>query len=404
MNKEKTKTKETISSPSRLVWRTQMSKGVHTPHRVSRITCVFSNLMHQRVLEHLTKLGICRIFVENGRNVREFIKKRPFGLPGKSLTLQDYPVEVFRFTVPRESAQVVVTYLVDNLELYIPGRGMIFSQDLIEFNKTEPPLVNIPDKYLNNPPKHDYTLLDKMAYVNCVLSEPGSGEKLAKIALDLGICVPFVTNGYGTDFRDNLGLIRITISPEKEIVHLVMPEQDTDSIIRLLIEEGRLNKPGKGFIYRTPVSFGLLDTRMRIGRQEYAASIEQIIAAIDQLKMGTNWRKRLDVLDKENVDHRFLVPSDNCELQVISEEDRIDKIIEAGLDAGATGATTTRVKRLIAGEEKPSSAARVLSTISLPAGITNEVVDALLQVSSIDSDSTDRLQVLDSPAAYVHSW
>lgn len=403
MNKEK-QTKETISSPSRFVWRTQMSKGVHTPHRVSRITCVVSNLTHQKIIEHLTKLGICRIFVENGRNVREFIKKRPFGLPGKSLTLQDYPVEVFRFTVPRENAQDVVKYLIDRLELYVPGHGMIFSQDLIEFSKIEPPVVRIPEQYLKNPPSHDYTLLDKMAYVNCVLSVPGSGENLAKIALDLGICVPFVTNGYGTDFRDNLGLIRVTISPEKEIVHLVMPEQDTDSIIRLLIEEGGLNRPGRGFIYRTPVSFGLLDTRMRIGRQEYAASIEQIIAAIDQLKAGTGWRKRLDVLDKEKIDNRFLVPSDNCELMVISEEDRIEKIIEAGLDAGATGATTTRVKRLVADEEKPSTAARVLSTISLPASITNEVVDALLQVSNIDSDTTDRLQVLDSPAAYVHSW
>jgi hypothetical protein len=363
-----------------------------------------SNLTHQKIIEHLTRLGICRIFVENGRNVREFIKKRPFGLPGKSLTLHDYPVEVFRFTVPRENAQDVVRYLIDSLELHVPGHGMIFSQDLIEFSKIEPPVVRIPEQYRKNPPSHDYTLLDKMAYVNCVLSVPGSGENLAKIALDLGICVPFVTNGYGTDFRDNLGLIRVTISPEKEIVHLVMPEQDTDSIIRLLIEEGGLNRPGRGFIYRTPVSFGLLDTRMRIGRQEYAASIEQIIAAIDQLKAGTGWRKRLDVLDKEKIDNRFLVPSDNCELLVISEEDRIEKIIEAGLDAGATGATTTRVKRLVADEEKPSTAARVLSTISLPASITNEVVDALLQVSNIDTDTTDRLQVLDSPAAYVHSW
>lgn len=403
MNKIK-QTKERISSPSRFVWRTQMSKGVHTPHRVSRITCVVSNLTHQKIIEHLTKLGICRIFVENGRNVREFIKKRPFGLPGKSLTLHDYPVEVFRFTVSRENAQDVVRYLIDSLELHIPGHGMIFSQDLVEFSKFQPPVVRIPEQYLKNPPSHDYTLLDKMAYVNCVLSVPGSGENLAKIALDLGICVPFVTNGYGTDFRDNLGLIRVTISPEKEIVHLVMPEQDTDSIIRLLIEEGGLNRPGRGFIYRTPVSFGLLDTRMRIGRQEYAASIEQIIAAIDQLKAGTGWRKRLDVLDKEKIDKRFLVPSDNCELLVISEEDRIEKIIEAGLDAGATGATTTRVKRLVADEEKPSTAARVLSTISLPASITSEVVDALLQVSNIDTDNTDRLQVLDSPAAYVHSW
>lgn len=403
MNKEQT-TKETISSPSRLVWRTQMNKGLHTPHRVSRITCIVNAMMHQKVIEHIYKLGVSRIFVENGRNVREQVKKRPFGLPGKTVNLQDFPIEVLRFTVPRVNAEAVVRYLIDSLELFIPGRGTIFSQDLIEFCKIEPPVINIPVRAQNKTQVPEYNLLDKMAYVNCVLSVPGSGEHLAKVALELGICVPFVTNGHGTDFRDQLGLIRITISPEKEIVHLVMPEQDTDSIIHLLLEEGRLNRPGRGFIYRTPVSIGLLDTRMRIGRQEYAASIEQIIAAIDQLKMGTNWRKRFDAFDQSEIEQRSWLPSDNCEILVISEEDRIDAIIEAGINAGATGATTTHVKRLSSDTEKLSSAARVLSTISLPASITNEVVDALLQVSNIDTDTTDRLQVLDSPAAYVHSW
>lgn len=403
MNKEK-QSKETISSPSRLVWRTQMSKGVHTPHRVSRITCVVNNLMHQSVLQHLSKLGVSRVFLENGRNVREQISKRPFGLPGKKITLNDYPVEVFRFTVPREHAEAIVRYLIESLELHVPGRGTIFSQDLIEFSKIEPPAIKIPETKQSGRQAAEYNLLERMAYVNCVVSSPGAGEHLAKVALELGICVPFVTNGHGTDFRDKLGLIRITISPEKEIVHLVMPEQDTDSLIRLLLEEGRLNRPGRGFIYRTPVSFGLLDTRMRIGRQEYAASIEQIIAAIDQLKNGTGWRKRFDAIDQEEQDKRSWIPSDNCEIQVISEEDRIDQIIESGMNAGATGATTTHVKRLIADDEKLSTAARVLSTISLPADITNDVVDALLQVSNISTDTTDRLQILDSPAAYVHSW
>jgi len=143
---------------------------------------------------------------------------------------------------------------------------------------------------------------------------------------------------------------------------------------------------------------------MRIGRQEYAASVEQIIVAIDQLKNSTGWRKRLDDLDQKEQDKRSWGPSDNCEILVISNEDRIDRIIEAGINAGATGATTTQAKRLIAVEEKLSSAARVLTTISVLADITNAVVCALLQVTNSCSDSTDRLQILDSPATYFKSW
>ena len=91
----------------------------------------------------------------------------------------------------------------------------------MEFSK-EQPEVNL--DFLSESKCRDYSdiLLHKLSCVVCVLSDPGSGESLAKAALDLGICVPLVTFGTGNYMRDQLGLIRITISPEKEIVHRVI--------------------------------------------------------------------------------------------------------------------------------------------------------------------------------------
>ncbi len=376
-----------------------MEKGIYTPHRASRITCIVNQLLSDKVSDFLKILGII-FYSESGRNVRETVKVRPLGLPGDIVKLQSAPVNIFRFTIPRENSEEVVKGLVHVAELHIPGRGTIFSQDLMEFSH-EPPCINIEALGKINKDVHDAVLLDKLAYVICVLSIPGSGEHLAKIALDLGICVPLITSGTGNDIRDQLGLIRITISPEKEIVHLVMPEQDSESVTRLLIEQGRLDRPGRGFIYQTPVTMGLLDTRMKLGKQKYAASIEQIIAAIDQLKSNTSWRKRLDTESQNEKANKSLIPQDNCEIAIISDEDRIDKLREACMAVGATGATTTRVIPQVADKEITSTMIR--SAISVPADITDKVVDVLLNVSTIKNDTTDRIHVLDSPAAYVHS-
>jgi nitrogen regulatory protein PII len=396
-------TKERAFSPSRTVWRTQMQKGVYTPHRVSRITCIVNQLISGKVSEILGKLGII-VFIESGRTVREYVKQRPFGLPGDIVQLQNSPVNIFRFTVPRETAKDIMYGIVHAAELHIPGRGTIFSQDMMEFCK-EPPSIDVDALSGISKEIRDAVFLHKLSYIVCVLSIPGSSEQLAKIALNLGICVPLITFGSGNDIRDQLGLIRIAISAEKEIVHLVTPEHDSESIIRLLIEQAKLDRPGRGFIYQTPVSLGLIDTRLKLGKQKYAATFEQIVAAIDQIKSGTSWRRRLDSDNPEAIRSKSLLPQDNCEISIISDEDRTVLLREACMKVGATGAITSRISPLISEKDNDEGIASTLSrsAVSVPAGITNGVVDILLETSTIREEEIDHIQVLDSPAAYVHS-
>lgn len=400
MNSESIK-KERVFSPSRTVWRTQMAKGLYTPHRASRITCVINHLLTKKVADLLLKLGV-KATIENARAVREYVKKRPFNLPGELISLRSSPADIYRFTVPRENSKEVLDAIVYAAGLDIPGRGSVFSQDLMEFSH-EPPYVNLDE--LTRVPKinGEVNYLKKLSYVNCILSMPGSGDNLARIALDLGICVPLITLGTGNDIRDQLGLIRITISAEKEIVRLIMPEDDSQSIIRLLIEQARLDRPGSGFIYQTPVSIGLIDTRLKIGRQSHAASLEQIIAAIDSLKNGTKWRRRLDADMSEQIGSRSMMPHDNCEVSIISDEDRIDRLRAACLKVGAMGAITSRVLPLVESDAEKFAKIMIRSAISVPADLIDCVVDELLENSTIRDEPNDRIHVLDSPAAYVHN-
>lgn len=399
MNNTTKQNRDRTFSPSRSVWRTQMAKGIYTPHRVSLITCVINNNICAVVQDFLLKLEV-DAYIESGRNVRELVKPLPFGIPGDIIKLSSSPSTIFRFSVPRENVKNVICAIVNLAELNIPGRGTIFSQDLMEFCFTAPTInLEVLEQYSQN--NDDIQLLNHLSYMICVLSEKGSGDELAKNALDLGICVPLLTQATGNDIRDQLGLIRITIPAEKEIVHLIMPEHDSNSIAHLLAEQAKLDRPGQGFIYQTPVTVGLIDTYIKIGGQKYAASMEQVIAAIDSLKGNTNWRRRLDTDTLSSEKKSSYIQHDNCEVTIISDEDRIDELRETCLNVGATGATTSRITLLTNHDKRKTSLVR--SAISIPANMADNVVDSLLQISTIDKENIDKINVLDSPSTYVRS-
>jgi hypothetical protein len=98
-----------------------------------------------------------------------------------------------------------------------------------------------------------------------------------------------------------------------------------------------------------------------------------------------------------------MLPHDNCEVSIISAEDRIDILREACLKVGAMGATTARVSPQTAINAADITTTMIRSAISVPADIIDNVVDVLLETSTIKKETTDRIHVLDSPAAYVHS-
>ena len=68
-----------------------MEKGVYTPHRVSRITCIVNQLLADKVVDFLKSLDLI-VYDENGRLVREHIRSRSFGLPGEITSLESTSV------------------------------------------------------------------------------------------------------------------------------------------------------------------------------------------------------------------------------------------------------------------------------------------------------------------------
>ncbi|TVQ37413.1 MAG: hypothetical protein EA384_12240 [Spirochaetaceae bacterium] len=370
----------------------------------ARIVCSVHHGIAADVYALLRTLNVRSALLQGGRTIRQFARRRPFGLPGSVVRLEDSPVDQFTFSVAREEAIAVLEMIVAAADLGTPGRGTAYAQDVVEYSCEPSPLIAGTDPDLERYDRSDTRpmLLYDLSHVTVITSNPGGGEQLGRIALELGTCVPVVTRGKGTGIRDRLGLLRITIPADKEIVAFLVPSYDAGSIIRLLTEEARLDRPGSGFVYETHVRAARIDTRLRIGLQEYAASLEQIIAAIDELKSGTAWRKRFSAMEYgEQVEYPGL-RRDNRELTVVCTEGRTRSLVDAAIAAGAGGATTSRVRRLALAETDDAAAAVEYSVINVPAKDRDSVIEALRQSIAFESDASAVIQMTESPLASSH--
>lgn len=341
--------------------------------QASRITiCAHKNITGS-LIQTLRKIGINKVFVENGRCARLHIQKRFWGLPGYKTVIYDSPSDIFRFIVKSELADQVVRFLCKELNLNNPGRGSIYSQNVDVAGK-----VNLTDLSVKD--AGAAPLLHHLSLITAILSLSGSGSKLTAIALRLGAGVPTISRGIGAGSRDKLGLLRITIPAEKELLQLVVPAQDANIIQSLLIDEGHIDRPGGGFIYHSPVQAGIVDQLISIGRQEHAASIEQIIAAIDNLKKSTDWRKRVQHFD--NIQSPGVKSGHTRELVITCPEGQANDFIQAAMTAGAEGATVSRTRCLRPdGQNGSDDTLMERCILCIPAVYEKGILSAISQVN-----------------------
>ncbi len=93
--------------------------------------------------------------------------------------------------------------------------------------------------------------------IKCVLQR-GKADKVVNAAIAAGAPAATITFGRGTGIRQRLGLLKIAISPEKEVVEAVVEEDKADKIFDAMVKAGDLDVPGMGIIYMTSVTKALV--------------------------------------------------------------------------------------------------------------------------------------------------
>jgi len=89
--------------------------------------------------------------------------------------------------------------------------------------------------------------------IKCVVQR-GKADQIAAAAIRAGAPAATTYFARGTGIRERLGLLRIAISPEKEVIDVVVPGAKANAIFDAMVQAGSLDVPGMGFIYMIPVT------------------------------------------------------------------------------------------------------------------------------------------------------
>ena len=162
----------------------------------------------------------------------------------------------------------------------------------------------------------------------------GEGDLVARVALDTGSCVPTIKYGQGAGLRDRLGLWRITIPAQKEMVEMVVNSYEAQEIMNIIIDVAKIDQPGRGFIYTFPVRQGFINMKVNQTSRSQAASIEQVVLAIDEIKGGTEWRRRRLSIGQHEPRRNYLTAM--TDLTLCCDEGNGAELVKIAMASGAS--------------------------------------------------------------------
>lgn len=342
--------------------------------KITKITVEINQNISSRVMDSLKTMGIKNYSIQSGRSVVYREKSVLFGISTK-LALENDPTDIYSFSIPSEFEMSVMSKITRDTDLVMPGHGSIWSEDITFLGKDS--IISADNEILSSIKIEEVDFPKDLICITTIVQR-GQSEEVVKSILDMGFCVPSVIFGNGTGFRDKLGLLRITVPAEKEVIKIAVAKDDAEDAMNALIDAGKLDQPGKGFIYTSPIKRGLVNTKIFRGKMMHAASMEQVIAAIDAIRGDTEWRKREAISGnrKEKV-RKFL--SNLIDLTLLSNEGTAEKLVFIAMQSGAAGATVSKEKFLtfLEKSEEKVSPSREKSDFIIGSGQKDVITKAL---------------------------
>lgn len=367
--------------------------------KVVEITIVARKEITSTVLEDLGSIGL-----EYGNSIagrRDLLQERKglskmFGT-GKSI-LYD-PITTITFLVSSGIEEAIINFIINKGGLNIPGKGSVFSKEVTLIKAHE----QCQENKIQNIETTMRRLFSDLTGI-CCIAHKGDGDLLGKVGLETGGGIPAITLGIGTGLRDKIGLWRVTIPAEKEIVNLVTTSHNVESVMEMMIDIGALDQPGKGFIYLYPIKMGLVDVKAYVGLSRQAASIEQIVSVIDEIKGGTRWRRR-EFSKYRSAGKKRKHLNDLVNFTLICNEGRAPDLIKAAMAAGAGGATISKLnyRRTEKSESNKISPAREISEMIISENQIERVAKALEENGALDENTCGQMFYSTVPKAYTYT-
>ena len=100
--------------------------------------------------------------------------------------------------------------------------------------------------------KRTFTVLTELSLITCIVQR-GKANDIVKAAVLAGAQGATVYFASGSGMREKLGILGLAVEVEKEVVNIVVPNEQADHIFEVMYKAGKLDTPGMGFIYITPL-------------------------------------------------------------------------------------------------------------------------------------------------------
>jgi len=300
---------------------------------ISSIICIADMNIIPALDQTLADLALPEVFVQRAKQIALLDKQVFLGL--RPVTkLEESRALIYRMFVPSIYEEGVMRRIVEATDLVMGGRGCILSQH-IDFHRGTPLVFNT-EKLDRLCGKKDKLAQEEHALISCTVSRD-SGDSLAQAILELGVGVPIVFFGNGAGLRDKLGLMRITIPVEKEIIWFIVPRSDAELVEKTLIPRARLDVPGNGFLYQCFVHAPVVNLRIRHSKRFHAATMEQVIAVLDEVQGSSDWRRFGSRWHEHKSSEKKTIRTRG--LFFIGKEEEVDIFRKVAIENGARGAT-----------------------------------------------------------------
>ena len=100
--------------------------------------------------------------------------------------------------------------------------------------------------------KREITVLTDVSMITCVVQR-GKADEIVKAAQEVGAQGATIYYARGGGVRERLGLLGMAIEVEKEVINILVANDQIDRIFEKMYIAGNLDTPGMGIMYVTPL-------------------------------------------------------------------------------------------------------------------------------------------------------
>jgi len=307
--------------------------------------------------------------------------------------------EFIQFLVPDTEIDQTMQAIITSGNLHQPGTGAVYAVPCDDVVHTEDFAIWSSTSWETDSFNASSVLRENLTAIICIVQKEQT-EAISRAAMHAGAHGPIVFYCEGRGLRDRLGWLRITKKRDKEVIVILVDNADAIAVTEAMVDAGNIDLPGHGFLFRMPVQKGVVNVGSTTGRPRHAANMQQIIAAIDEIKGGPQWRDHrvselvgtgqsagLDLFGK--VRERVYLRN-QCNVNCIVSSEHVEELVDAALVAGAPGANVSSAKMFEVDDRETAGGVRfhrerAVIRFVLPEDSRTSVMDAIQNIC-IDRD------------------